>query len=151
MKKKKSLMLLHLLLLASLSYMGCSSDEESELSVHYCIKDQSGKELPSFYEGQEIFFELTVSNTSDHEFKFKDEREFILSAFSVYNSDGDYIDAAAKSMLDMMRPVSIKPGESFYKRQRWERNPLPPGDYYSPLSIRIGKKTRSYITKFKVQ
>lgn len=152
MKNKEQMMTILLMLFFSMSHMSCNKDVEGTLdySVHYCLLDENGDESTSFHMGEDIVFELTLVNTSDHELKFKDEREFILSAFSVYNSSRDYMNTAAVNVLENMHPVSVKPGESYQKRQRWEREPLPPGEYYSPLTVRIGNKTRNYITKFKV-
>ena len=116
-------------------------DDENELSATYRILNHQGESTDVIHYGDEMGFELIVTNSSGHEIKFKDERELYASAFLVYTHDGNYAGSAYLTDDLIPRPLTLKPSEKFHMRVEWERDPLPKGTYYSPLTIQLNNKT----------
>ena len=125
---------------------------EVPVSVVYRLLDKNGKETDVINEGDVMFFELLVTNTTNRELKFKDELELYSSAFSVFTSEGNYAGYAILTIDLIGRPpLTLKPGEQFRKRQVWGPDPLPTGEYYSPVTIRIdGKEVLNYKLNFTI-
>ena len=147
--------LLTLILLAAVSapcamLSSCSEDEE-KVSVIYRLLDKDNKPTNIIAYGDKMSFELTITNTSDYEIKFNDERELYVTAYCVYTTEGDFIGYASLTDELMMRPLSIKPGEQYRTIRVWVRDPIPIGDYYSPITINLGKNVFDYKLHFRIQ
>ena len=139
--------------------VGCSNesvetknDPGEELRVDYRLLDKNSNVTNEFHYGEEIVFDLIITNISDHELDFKNDLEIVATAFRVYTSDGQYVNSACRALTTIGRPpVKIKPGEQFHRQQIWGREPLPAGEYISSYYLIMGgEKGKTYEIKFKI-
>lgn len=130
--------------------MACSSDDD--VSAIYHILDKNGQEANVINYGDEMLFEVVVTNFTNHTLKFEDWR-FFVSAFLVYSSDGQVFNPIPYDDL-MLHPLTIEPSEQF-RRQLiwpWARVPLPVGKYYSTCSLNIDKMShKTYTINFEIK
>lgn len=130
--------------------MACSRDDE--VTAIYHILDKNGQEVNVINYGDDIMFEVVVTNFTNHTLKFEDWR-FFVSAFLVYSSDGQVFNPISYDDL-MLHPLTIEPSEQF-RRQLiwpWARVPLPVGKYYSTCSLNIDKMShKTYTINFEIK
>lgn len=128
------------------------SYDSNDFSAIYRLVNENGEETDAFNYGDKMTFEFIIVNGTDCEIKYRDDKELLQSAFHVYTYDGKYVGHAKIADDLMMRPVTIKPGEKYMKRQNWENTPLPQGEYYSPITVIInGKVILNDTLTFKIQ
>ena len=151
MKLRRLLFFLMPIAFLAIIVIGCS-DDDNELSATYRLVNKQGEVKDVFSYGDEMTFELIVTNSSNHTIKFNDVRELYKTAFQVFTSDGNYVNSAVLYDEFIMRALTLKPNEDFHMRMTWQQEPLPKGDYYSPLIIQLNEKTViNQRIKFKIQ
>lgn len=124
---------------------------EAGFPTTYRLLDKNMKPTNVITYGEKMFFELIVTNFTNHEMKFQDERCIGETAYCVYTSDGQFVGGAAVAVELIYKPLTLKPGETFRTGEVWARDPLPKGNYYSPLKIKVDDKVINYKLKFKIQ
>lgn len=132
---------------------GEETDEGSYmLSADYFLTNEKGENTTAFGYGEDIIFNLIVNNDGDGAYSICDENELIKSAYIVYTSDSQYVNCAYTYMEEILRSLSIAPGEQHVWQQKWERDPLPVGDYYTTFVLDVeGQETKEYTINFKVE
>ena len=131
--------------------MACSSDDD--VSAIYHILDKNGQEVNVINYGDEMLFEVIVTNSTDQPLKFDDWRMIVNDAFVVYNSEGQMFNPIPNSVL-IMNPVTIEPGEQFCRQLRWPwaRVPLPTGKYYSICTLNVDEMSNNtYTINFEIK
>ena len=128
----------------------CSSDDD--VSAIYHILDKSGQEVNVINYGDEMLFELIVTNSTDQPLKFEDWRMVANDAFVVYNSEGQMFNPIPNSNA-MMRSLTIEPGEQYRNSLIWPWGsvPLPPGKYYSKYTLNIDNICKTYNVNFEIK
>jgi len=103
MKKSKLLWMCAVLMIAGLS--SCSSEEEVEeqlsanqalfssdaYDIGYSLRNERGDRTTTFKEGENIIFDVTISNATGYKLHMADERDILMSAMSVFRSDGEFV------------------------------------------------------------
>ena len=130
--------------------MACSSDDD--VSAIYHILDKNGQEVNVINYGDEMLFEVIVTNSTDQPLKFDDWRMIVNDAFVVYNSEGQMFNPIPNSNA-MMRSVTIEPGEQYCSQLIWPWGsvPLSPGRYYSKYTLNIDNISKTYTVDFEVK
>lgn len=130
--------------------MACSSDDE--VTAIYHILDKNGQEANVINYGDEMLFEVIVTNSSDQPLIFDDWRMIVNDAFIVYSSEGQMFNPIPNSNA-MMRSVTIEPGEQYRNSLIWPWGsvPLSPGRYYSKYTLNIGNINKTYTVNFEIK
>lgn len=168
MKKKCVLLLSALLLIMS----GCSDDEPDGLkdnqatfrtdlySIGYSLKNTKGERTTTFKEGENIIFDVTIYNTIGNEIALADERDILMGAASVFQSNGEYVGNPWQAAFysKELRWILINANDCVHWSYPWiydERyastssistqklspmDPLPKGTYYTRIYGRILKR-----------
>lgn len=128
----------------------CSSDDD--VSAIYHILDKNGQEVNVINYGDEMLFEVIVTNSSDQPLIFDDWRMVVNDAFVVYNSEGQMFNPIPNSNA-MMRSVTIEPGEQYRNSLIWPWGsvPLSPERYYSKYTLNIGNINKTYTVNFEIK
>lgn len=138
--------------------VGCSNDGDyevnnGEVKAIYHALNKNGQETSVFNYGDEIQFELIITNSTSHTLKYADELDFIKGAFIVFNSDGQIFNPIPTSDL-MIHPVTIEPDEQFRSRLIWPWNlvHLPVGKYHSTCTLDIEELSKkTYTINFEIE
>ena len=151
MKKKLHIMMSAMLLMMAGTMMtACSSDDD--VSAIYHILDKNGQEVNVINYGDEMLFEVIVTNSSDQPLIFDDWRMIVNDAFIVYSSEGQMFNPIPNSNA-MMRSVTIEPGEQYRNSLIWPWGsvPLSLGRYYSKYTLNIGNINKTYTVNFEIK
>ena len=97
------------LLMIVIGMSSCSSEEEFEVEVDeplsanqalfssdaydigYSLRNERGDRTTTFKEGENIIFDITISNATGYKLHMADERDILMSVMSVFRSDGEYV------------------------------------------------------------
>lgn len=97
------------LLMIVVGMSSCSSEEELEVEVDeplsvnqalfssdtydigYSLRNERGDRTTTFKEGENIIFDVTISNATGYKIRLGEEREILWSAASVFRSDGEFV------------------------------------------------------------
>ena len=140
------------MLLMVVLFSACDNNE-GDISARYHVLDKNGHETSVFNYGDEMVFELVVTNTTSQALKVEDRLELIGSAFIVYNSEGDMFNPIPSHAL-ILHSETIEPGKQFRNVLiwPWDTVPLPKGKYYSTYTLNFGKKANeTYTISFEVK
>ena len=162
---------LSILLILFFTLAGCSSDstdntQESvinpllpnngnETTVLYRLLNKNGNESTVFDYGEEILFELIVTNTTKDTLRYDDEKDLVKDGFIVYNSEGKQFNPiVSQTLIYRKRPVVLAPGEKFSRGLIWPWHlvSLPPGKYSSACTINIEElRNKTYTVEFEIK
>lgn len=156
--KKKSIFLLSFLLM--IITVGCSNDEDDlmnggEVKAIYHALNQNGQETTVFNYGDEIQFELLLTNSTGHTLHYADELDFINGAFIVYDSKGQMFNPiVSQTFIYRENPVTVASGDQFRSRLIWPWNlvPLPVGKYHTTCTLDIDElSNKTYTIDFEIK
>ena len=165
---KKLLLMMSLLLTFSM-FCACSNSDEMDsylsksnleneidslqdkIQVSISLLNDKGKPDSLFRYGEDICFELMITNKSDKELFFFDDIFLGNDFFTVYREDGTYVGTPWTSIgTEFCGCVKIAPKSSERRRCKWigmgadrpiekkhELDPLPKGNYYTKSSIKF--------------
>ena len=167
-----------ILSIAALLLSSCSSSDEGikdweanpqvtfqtdAYSIEYSLKNAFGDKTTTFKEGENIVFNVVITNLTGSILNLADERTFLLGLTTVYRADGEFFDNPYDSeyQTDDLRWLSIEPNGTFAFSNSWKLDfrlyssqelvldaatpsiakakPLTKGSYYSMLKGRIQK------------
>lgn len=131
---------------------GCSSDDEVVAAVYHLL-NENGEEARVFNQGDELIFELIITNSTDHSLKLSDVREFAKGAFIVYDSEGHTFNPLISSTY-IWNPVTIESDKQFVHQLKWPWNTvsLPSGKYYSICTFDIEElSNKVYTVNFEIK
>lgn len=155
--KKKLFVLIGVLL--TIISAGCSKDGDSEINdsevkTIYHVLDKNGQESSVFNYGEEILFELIITNSTSHTLHY-DDLNFINGAFIIYNSEGQIFNPiVSQAFIYRDFPITIASGEQFSSRLIWPwiLVPLPAGRYYSTCTFNIDElSNKMYTINFEIK
>ena len=121
--------------LLMLALTGCSSEEEVEeqlsanqalfssdaYDIGYSLRNERGDRTTTFKEGENIIFDVTISNATGYKLHMADERDILMSAMSVFRSDGEYVGNPFQSAFYTMelRWITVEAHSRFHWSCSW--------------------------------
>lgn len=131
---------------------GCSGENEEVVAVYHLL-NKNGEETRIFNQGDELIFELIITNSTDYTLILGDMREFTKGAFIVYGSEEQTFNPILSATY-IWHPVTIEPGKQFAHRLKWPWNSvsLPSGKYYSICTFDIEElSNKVYTVNFEIK
>lgn len=138
--------------MAIVGVWGCSGDNEEVAAVYHLLK-KNGEEARVFNQGDELIFELIITNSTDYTLNLGDVREFAKGAFVVYGSEEQAFNPILSATY-IWHPVTIESGKQFVHRLKWPWNSvsLPSGKYYSICTFDIEElSNKVYTVNFEIK
>ena len=149
-----------------------SSEDKKEngdvgIFVNFTLQDESGIEKYVFKEGENIIFQLAITNNTEKEARLSnfDDMVFHNNVFHVYSSQGEDFGHPYDYLLinEIMGPMNFPPRYTYTLFCPWINNPdselpswdrlpyykhfitekfrpLPKGEYYSEFPLRLDEK-----------
>ena len=130
--------------------------------IDYCLRNENGTTTSTFKQGENIYFDVMISNTTEYDLHLGEEREILYSATSIFRSNGEYVGTPFDGMdiTQEYRIMTIKPhaynhwwcpwtfDENFVSSLGYNldfnalslKEPLPKGTYYSRLKAKVEKR-----------
>jgi hypothetical protein len=151
--EKKLFTMFMMVLLAMTSVVVCGCSDDDEVSAVYHLLNKNGDEARVFNQGDEIIFELIITNSKEYSLKIGDVREFAKGAFIVYGSEGQIFNPKPSDNY-IWNPVTIESGKQFVHQLKWPWNSvsLPSGKYYSICTFDIEElSNKVYTVNFEIK
>ena len=130
--------------------------------IDYCLRDENGTATSTFKQGENIYFDVLISNTTEYDLHLGEEREILYSAASIFRSNGEYVGNPFDNIFitEEYRMMTIKShaythwwcpwtfDEKFVNSLGYNldfnalslKEPLPKGTYYSRLKAKVEKR-----------
>ena len=90
LRMKKSLFFT-IVALFMMALYGCSKDDDPDIKVDFQLKNSDGIECYDFKEGENVIFDLIITNNSDRDIFYGSNADIIFGndLFCVYSDDGN--------------------------------------------------------------
>jgi len=130
--------------------------------IDYCLRNENGTTTSTFKQGENIYFDVMISNTTEYDLHLGEEREILYSAASIFRSNGEYVGNPfdGMSITQEYRMMTIKPHANTHWWCPWTfdekfvsslgynldfnalslKKLLPKGTYYSRLKAKVEKR-----------
>ena len=130
--------------------------------IDYCLRNENGTATSTFKQGENIYFDVLISNTTEYDLHLGEEREILYSAASIFRSNGEYVGNPFDYIFitEEYRMMTIKPHAYTHWWCPWTfdekfvnslghnhdfnalslMEPLPKGTYYSRLKAKVMKR-----------
>ena len=133
--------------------------------IGYSLRNEKGITTSTFKEGENIYFDVTINNTTEYELHLGESRAILCRSASIFRSDDEYVGNPFDHMDMTMeyRMMTIEPHGNRHWYCPWTfderyvrslgydqpeqliktlslKEPLPKGTYYSMLKAKVQKR-----------